>query len=181
MKLISSRGFASLLAASAAALWLLPATASADIITDYHPATEARTFATSPGGWTSSADSSGACITQVNCPAVDNSYQGKGGAGGDGYLRTAISSISSAGGEVRGIWESPAFTYDGARGTVPDTLTFFMDRRADISALLTLVGTDAQYTVDLEDLTSGTAINITGPSPLAGAAGWRAIPAVTLN
>src|SRR3954452_5591807 len=138
--------------AIAVVLGCLPAVASADIISDYHPVTEARTFSTSPGGWSASTTSSGLCVDAVNCPAVSNTWQARGGAGGEGFIRTGISSLTSAGGEVTGVWQSPSFTYNGAVGTVPDSLTFFMDRRASVNALLTAAAGDAQYTIDIEDL-----------------------------
>ncbi len=124
--------------------------ASADVTNLYHPDPEARNFATSPGGWTGSSEAEGLCVPVLLCPVVSNDFESSGGAGGagDGYLRTEAASIASVGGTVRGIWQSPAFIYNGVGGAQPDEVTFSMARRSDVDQLLAVLG-DASYKVEL--------------------------------
>src|SRR4051794_1957245 len=80
----------------------------------YPGSAEARTFSSSAGGWTESSGSRGLCLTSLTCPSVSNRFVSGGGAGGgqDGFIRTEIGSLTGVGGEVRGVWQSPVFTYN---------------------------------------------------------------------
>ena len=81
-----------------------------------------------------------------------------------------------------GTWQSPAFTYNGNAGAVPNEVNFFMSRRADVAALLVDAGNDANYDVTLVPQ-GGTAppVQIINDAPLKGATAWTAIAAVPIE
>ncbi|MDX6616185.1 MAG: hypothetical protein QOD60_1276 [Solirubrobacterales bacterium] len=165
--------------AVAGLLALSPAVASADT---YAPGANNQTFATGFGGWTQSSASTGLCVPAVTCPIVSNTWQSTGGAGGaEGFLRTTVTSVATLATTTNAIWQSPTYTYNGNGGAVPTTATFTMDRQADVTALLAIAGAQANYTVELLDATTGTALTVVPPTTQAGAAGWTSIPAVNIN
>jgi hypothetical protein len=173
-----------LTAVAASALMLgASATAQADVTSVYHPTQVSRDFSTSAGGWTATSEAEGLCVPVLLCPTVTNSFQASGGAGGaaDGYLRTNVSSLLGVAATVRGIWTSPAFTYNGAGGNVPDNVSFNLARRAEVSQLLALLG-DANYSVDLVDNTpGGTTVNLVNADPIVETSNWTGIPTVNVN
>jgi hypothetical protein len=126
----------------------VPATAGAVVKNEYAPSKNARTFANGLGGWTESEEYDGVCIPGLTCPAIDNSFQSSGGAGGagDGFIETGIGDLLGVSSEARGIWDSPAFRYRGAGGEKPDKLRFLIDRKSDHTTLLS-VGGKARYKV----------------------------------
>jgi hypothetical protein len=154
------------------------------VSTKYAPASEDRDFSTSANGWSSSSESSGLCVPALLCPVVSNTYQGTGGTGGagDGFVRTSTASLTGVGGEVRGIWQSPAFTYDGAKGRVPGSLELTLDRRANVGALLNVAGTYADYTIELVEQMPGNPVAAVAidHATLASSGAWTAVTPATL-
>jgi hypothetical protein len=145
-----------------------------------HPS-QARSFATSDGGWHSSTSFAGLCVPGISCPTVTNGYAANGGTGGqgDGYLRTAIGSLLGVGATSRGAYKSPAFTYSGAGGATPTNLTFGIERRSSLGQLLAVTGNSADYSVDLVDLTQGgNATGLIDNEPIGDQNSWlaRAFP-----
>jgi hypothetical protein len=158
------------------------ATASA-ATTDYHPDTEARTFATSAGGWTADTDYSALlCIPAVTCPAVDHDFDSTGGAGGatDGYLRSDLIGLTSVLTTTEMSWQSPTFTYNGAAGDTPDDVTFTYDRRTRAGALLQLLD-NAYVSVYLDNVTTDDSLTIDENRFVAHLVDWTSIPAIDLD
>jgi hypothetical protein len=168
------------ISACALAVSLAPTAASAD---SYVPGANNQGFATGQGGWGNSTSSTGLCVTAVNCPLITNSFQAAGGAGGggDGFIRTSVVSVASAGATSSGIWTSPAFTYAGNGGNIPTSVTFDMQRQSDVSALLAIPGNLATYGVRLLDNSNATAVTVVAPATLAGANSWTSIPSAGIN
>ncbi|MGH2975039.1 MAG: hypothetical protein ACRDLL_09275 [Solirubrobacterales bacterium] len=138
---------------------------------------QARSFATSDGGWHSSTSFAGLCVPGISCPTVSNGYAANGGTGGhgDGYLRTAIGSLLGVGATSRGIYTSPAFTYSGAGGATPTSLTLDIKRRSSLGQLLAVTGNSADYSVDLVDLThGGSATGVIDNEPIGDQSSWLA-------
>ncbi len=178
---MKSRKLTAALAAAAVAgvLAIAPAGAGADT---YAPGADNQTFATGFGGWTQSSSSEGLCVPAVTCPIVGNVWVSTGGAdGNEGFLRTTVTGIATLATTTTSIWQSPVFTYNGAGGAVPSSATFTMDRQANVTALLAIAGSQANYGVELIDATTGTALTVVAPITQAGAASWTSIPAVNIN
>ena len=102
----------------------------------------------------------------VSCPQFTNSFQAANGSGGptDGFIRSAssLTSIAALLGTSSAIWESPGFTYNGAEGQEPDSVTFSLARKSDASLLLSsLLGSPASYGVELCDTSDSSAIPLT--------------------
>ena len=136
--------------AAAIAISVGTASVAAAVTTDYHPTPVSRDFSTSVGGWTHDTDQT-LCVPLVTCPVVSNTHQSTNGAGGngDGFIRTAVGSVAGVLSSTTATWSSPTFTYNGAGGEVPDTVSFTMDRRVDAGALLALLS-GAHYEVVLD-------------------------------
>jgi hypothetical protein len=162
------------------------ATASADVTSVYPPEAQSRSFAGGAGGWTNSKEQESLveilgvkvpCVEGVTCPTITNEFKPAGGASNDGYIETAEGGLLAVGllAKSSGVYESPAFTYGGAAGQVPTSLELTVSRRAELSALLNLLGASAFYTVELADQTSpsGSVVVIDSAS-LAGAETWKA-------
>ena len=151
--------------AAAALVIAVPVPSHADT---YLPTAVDQDFDGSAGGWTASATYGGLCLPQLLCPAVTSGYAA-GGADGNGYLRTSFSTlVATVAGTSTATWESPAFTYNGAAGAVPASVTFDMNVLQDLGALLGLsVDNTSSYRVDLVDQTNGNAIGVV--DRLAGA------------
>lgn len=169
--------------ASAVAISLGVASAAVAVTDDYHPAAESRDFAASAGGWeASTAHTALLCVEGVTCPAVVNSHEATGGAGGadDGFLRTATgATVASLLNTTRATWTSPSFNYDGAGGQVPDELFFTLDRRVDAEALLSVLSS-ARFRVvldDLDDESSQTLLN----RRITNQPSWTSINAVAVD
>ena len=152
----------------------------------YAPGTDNQNFATGPGGWTGSASYEGLCVPSLLCATVTNDFVGAGGAdgGGDGYIRTAFTGVvDTSTGASTGVWESPAFSYNGNAGEVPTSVTLDLAVRPQIAALFAgppLVN-DITYRVDVVDQATSAVVNAVPPTPLATDAGWTSIPTVALN
>jgi Ca2+-binding RTX toxin-like protein len=147
----------------------------------YHPEAGSRNFNNGPGGWTGSDSAGGPCAVPLVCPSVTNSYQANGGSGGGGYLRSEFGGLLGVAGERSAIWTSPPFAYRGAKNQFPDELSFDLDRRADVDALLSVTGNEAEFTAELVDAETGTAVTTAATAPLEGAPDWSAIPTADVN
>jgi hypothetical protein len=148
----------------------------------YAPDAVNQDFSGSQGGWSQTTDYSGLCIQTLVCPAVVNGWYG-GGADGNGYIRTQFGSVASTlAGTSVGIWDSPAFTYNGLKGKAPGSVTFDMNILRNVGALLDLSAfNDAQYRVDLVDQGNGNRISVVPPTLIAPDGGWTAIPSASVN
>ena len=148
----------------------------------YAPDPVDQDFAGSQGGWSQSSEFSGLCVQTLVCPAVNNTWS-PGGADGNGYLRTQFGSVSTTlAGTSTGIWDSPAFTYNGVKGKVPGSVTFDMNILRNVAALLDMsLLNDTQYRVDLVDQASGVKISVVAPTLIAPNGGWTSIPTASVN
>lgn len=130
-------------------------------------------------GWTSSTSTQGNCLPPVLCAKVENSFQASGGADDGGFIRSAytgVVGVTAVGGTASGVWESPAFTYDGAGGKAAGSVSFSLDRRSSVDQLLAVAGNSAEYTVRLVDLSAGGATRtLIAPTTLAGANSWTEV------
>jgi Ca2+-binding RTX toxin-like protein len=172
-----------LVTASAVAVVLSTGTAAAATAAtnDYHPTAESRDFATSAGGWTAATThTSQLCVDGVTCPTVTNSFVATGGAGGDGdgFLRTATSAtVAGVLDTTTATWTSPAFTYHGAGGQTPDSVSFTLDRRVDAASLLSLLS-NARYRVHLDDLDNPAGSLTLVDQPITNQLTWASVAAV---
>jgi Ca2+-binding RTX toxin-like protein len=167
-----------------AAIALLAAAPAAQAVTtDYHPDADARSFAATDGGWDGSSDyTNGLCIGGITCPDVDNFHVSTGGAGGDGdgFLRSELESLLSLLSTTEATWESPTFTYNGAGGETPDSVSFTLDRRVDADALLQLLE-NATYSVYLDNVTSATSITVVDHVDIPNVDDWTSIAAISVS
>ena len=170
------RGVKAALATCAVAIGVvaLPATASADNVS-FYPGGDSHDFANSVGGFTGSTEAEGLCVPVLLCPLVTNDYVGSGGTGGngDGYLSTSIVDLLGVAGESRGIWTGSPFTYRGADGKDPTKVTLTIARRSDLGGLLSVVGNEADYSVELiDDSAGGVATRLIDRASLRPTEGW---------
>lgn len=168
--------------AVAATLSLGAAPLAGAATSEYHPNAESRTFADSAGGWTGSSEfTNGLCVAGVTCPAVTNTYVASGGAGGvdDGFLRSELNGLASLLSTTRATFTSPNFTYNGAAGQQPDSVSFTLDRRADAGALLQLLP-EADLSVFL-DRVGGNSLTVVDQVDIADVDSFTSIPAVSVN
>lgn len=166
-------------ACTAVAAWA-PAVANAD---SYAPGTDNQNFAASQGAWTQSSQFAGVCVGLVTCPVVSNTFKATGGTGGagDGYIDTAFTSILAVGaGTSTGIWESPAFTYNGNGGVTPASASVDLSIQPTIFNLLG-VSNSSSYRVDLVDQANSGVIQAAGPTALVNNAAWASIPTANVN
>ncbi len=181
MKGLGSR--AAIAFVAALSLLALGATSAGAATSQYHPTQESRDFASSGGGWTESSQQQGLlCILPlVTCPIVNNDFVASGGAGGaaDGYLSTSTTGIASVATVVRGIWESPEFTYNGAGGVAPDLVRFNIDRQGNVDGLLQLL-TSINFSAALVDTGTATSTTLINQAPVTDAS-WASYPSVTVN
>lgn len=168
--------------ACAVALLVVAAPAGADITTQYPPDSDARDFAASQGGWAGSQEFSSCPVVVVPCPTVANSFAASGGAGGEGYISSSFEATLATG-TATAVWRSPGFTYGGADGEVPDSVSFEISRRANVGDLLNgIVGSSVTYAVALIDESEGDAvIPVAGPVSLVDSDAWAVVPAVSLD
>jgi hypothetical protein len=162
------------------AMWALPAAAGA-ATTVYHPDAESRNFTTSTGNWTSDTESDGLCLPVLLCPIVTNEHVATGGTQGDGYLETSVISLLGVAGESRAVWSSPSFTYNGANGKTPTKLYLRVVRDSDLSALLSAVGNEADYSVEIVNDVSGVSTRVIDRASLRPTQGWTTSGRVRLD
>ena len=140
-------------------------------VSKYHPSANARTFNGGSGGWRGSEDYGGLCIQGLNCPQVTNSWQSRG------FLQTKVTSLLGVAAESRGIWESPAFRYQGAQGRWPDKLRFKVHQRSHIATLASVTGNSADYSAQIVDQRGGNVIAATpiDHAELRERPGWTSV------
>ncbi len=117
--------------------------ASAAQVTIQPSPAEARTFATTNGGWSSAVDYNGlVCIPGVTCPTANPTYQTTGGAGGagDGYLRDSFGTLLGVLSTTTINWSSPSFVASTA-----DTATLSVDVRPQIASLLAIGSVETRH------------------------------------
>jgi len=175
---------------TAAVAWLaclafaIPASAGA-ATSKYPSDAAARGFNGGTAGWTATSSFNGTCLPPLLCPTAENTHQPSGGADGGGYIRSAYTGVAGAtavGGVTTAEWASPVFTYGGADGRAPSTVSFEMDRRANVDELLAVAGNSATYSVRLVDLSAGgEAITLVDPKTLGGAESWQNAPAASVD
>lgn len=160
--------------------------AQADVVTDYPPAADARSFADSDGGWTVGVERSNVlCLPGVTCPQVTGFYVGAGGTAGatDGFLRSGVIGLGSLFTTTRTTWTSPTFIYNGAGGAQPTSVQISFSARNDATALIDLLS-DADHSVLLDDLALGATTVIpdtdVAKTPAWGVGGSAAIPPAQL-
>lgn len=163
--------------------------ASAAVTSNYHPDAVSRDFNTlghgAPHNWTGSTSNSGLCLLPgAVCPDVDNNSIPTGGAppntnGSSGYIQAEASGLANVLSSGTSTWTSPSFVYDGAKGFNPDDVTFNLDRRADIDALLINLG-DVDFSVELDNTTDGTSQTLYAED-VDDDDDWTAIPTVTVD
>jgi len=162
------------LGALAGMLALLPAaTARADHSVGYIGG-DATTFRASAGGWTEMEAYTGLCVPAVTCPTMSGSWQPSGGTGGaaDGHLRSQSGlAVANIGETSSSTWTSPAFTYDGVDGQVPDRLTASLDKRSGYGSLLSL-GVTVRYSVVLANQSGGPDVTVLEPTSIGSGAAW---------
>lgn len=148
----------------------------------YAPDTVNQDFSGSQGGWTQSTEYSQFCVQPILCPSAANSWSA-GGADGNGYIRTQFASFAeTVPGTSTGIWQSPAFTYNGLNGKAPGTVTFDMTILKNLGALLNLsVLNDAQFSVDLVDQANNNGVSVIPSTLLTQNSGWTALPSASVN
>jgi hypothetical protein len=171
---------------AALALAVVPSTAgAADAVSVYSPDAEARSFTTTAGGFTGASESSGLCLLPpVLCPSIDNTHEPSGGTGGasDGFLSTSVRDLADVAGESRATWTGAPFTYAGAGGQPPTDVALTVTRKSNLGALLSVVGNEAEYSVELIDETAGgTAITLIDGASLAPTQGWAKSGLVAVN
>ncbi|MES1194122.1 MAG: fibronectin type III domain-containing protein, partial [Solirubrobacterales bacterium] len=113
-----------------------PAARAATTTVQPSPA-EARTFATTNGGWSSAVDYNGlVCIPGVTCPSANPSFQTTNGAGGsgDGYLRHSFGTLLGVLSTTTISWTSPAFTAPSST----DAVNLSLSVRPQIASLLAI-------------------------------------------
>ncbi len=178
----SRRRAAGIATACFALLLALPSLAAA---TKYPPDPAARGFGSGVTGWQSSSSFDGVCLAPVLCPKATNAHQPAGGADGGGYIESdylGVVGVTAVGGTTTAVWDSPVFTYEGAGGDAAGSVTFAMDRRADVAQLLGVAGNSATFAVRLIDLSAGgESITLIPPTTLAGADSWTDVPQATVD
>jgi hypothetical protein len=138
------------------------------------------TFDGEAEGWKAAANEGsgllGLCIEGLTCPQVTDEFHATGGIEDSGYIETKEGGLLSVGlaAENTGTWESPEFTYMGVAGQRATKVELTLARRAQLANFLALSGAQADYTVELADLTdkSGSVV-VVSHSPLSGAEEWK--------
>ena len=165
---------------ASALLFAIPVpTAHADT---YAPAAVDQNFDGSQGSWTTSAEYSQGCVQVLLCPSVTSAWAA-GGADGNGYIGTSFGTLlETVPGTATGIWQSPAFAYDGAGGKAPASVTFDMNMIKNLGALLNLsVLNDAQFSVDLVDQSTSVGVSVIPSTSITQNSGWTALPTASVN
>jgi hypothetical protein len=100
---------------------------------------------------------------------------------GDGFMRTRVFTIADAVTQTSSTLLSPPFVYQVVDGEAPNNLTFNLDRRTDLGALLPVIGDNATYTVKAREV-GGAAVTLIETTTLAGAEDtWTSVTPVSLN
>jgi hypothetical protein len=157
---------AALVAIALALITAHAGTANAAQVTLQPQPAEARTFATTSGGWSSAVDYGGlVCIPGVTCPSATPSYQATGGAGGagDGFLRDGFATLLGVLSTTTVNWTSPSFV---APANV-DSASLSVDVRPQTASLLTIGSVRLRMRVI--DVADGTRSTTVADVPLSAA------------
>ena len=180
---MTKRRFAGLIGVACASIALVAAAPAAADTTKYAPQDQSRTFDGGPGGWSSSSDYGGLCIPALTCFTVGAEHVADGGptGAGNGFLRVDLFTIADAVTRTSAVLTSPSFRYRGADGEEPRKLTFSMDRRTDLGALIPAISDNATYTVKaVPDF--GPAVTLIETTSLVGAEDvWTRVEPVTVD
>jgi hypothetical protein len=150
---------------------------------EYATDQQARDFNGGAGGWTSKTGHGGLCIPLVTCYLTQAGPVASGGPTGaaDGFMRSELFTIADAVTSTSSTLTSPQFVYRGADGEEPKSLTFTLDRRTDLGALLPVITDNATYSVVARQV-GGPAVTLIPSTTLAGAEDkWTSIAPVELN
>jgi hypothetical protein len=135
-----------------------------------------------PTVWNQSVSFEGVtCILPgVTCPSVSGgryAFDGKFVAG------VTFSGLASVAATAVHSWITPTgvqFVYDGAGGSVPDSLSFTIDHAAKVQSLLELGGS-ATTSVFLDDLTAGTSLTVVNQRPITNQEHFATDPTVSVD
>ena len=150
---------------------------------EYAPEPQSQNFNGGGGGWGFASEYGGLCIPAVSCYTVGSEAVAEGGptGPGDGFLRVDLFTIANAVTETNAILSSPVFTYKGVDGKRPRRLTFLMDRRTDLGAVLPVIADNATYTVKAAEV-GGPATTLVESTSMEGAEdAWVSVPRVVLD
>jgi hypothetical protein len=179
---VRGRLFGVALAACAVAA-LTGATGASALSSAYAPGATAQSFNDGDGGWTFEVKYGGLCIPGVTCYIAGSELKADGGptGGGDGYLRTDLMTIADAVTATNAVLTSPSFVYRGAGGEAPKKLTFTLDRRTDLGAVIPVITDNATFAVKAVPA-GAPATTIIRPTSMAGAEdAWTSVPKVELD
>jgi hypothetical protein len=180
---MTKRRFAGMVGVACASIALTAAAPASADTTKYAPQDQSRTFDGGPGGWSSSSDYGGLCIPALTCFTVGAEHVADGGptGAGNGFLRVDLFTIADAVTRTSAVLSSPSFRYRGADGEEPRKLTFSMDRRTDLGALIPAISDNATYTVKaVPDF--GPAVTLIDTTSMVGAEDiWTRVEPVTVD
>jgi RTX calcium-binding nonapeptide repeat (4 copies)/Thrombospondin type 3 repeat len=158
--------------------------ASAATKTSTYPTVCSRMLCTFPLAtvWNQSVSYEGVTCTLpgVLCPSATG---GRHAFSGQFVAGLTFSGVASVAATVTHSWITPPavqFTYDGAGGSQPDSLTFTIDRAARDEALLALGGS-ATMSVFLDDLDAGTSLTVVDQRPIANQEPFATDPTVSVD
>ncbi|WP_270024746.1 beta strand repeat-containing protein [Solirubrobacter phytolaccae] len=135
-------------------------------------ATDARSFATSAGGWTSAVTFGNTCVG-ILCPTGTADYVASGGTGGasDGYLRTQVTSGITVANDTRVTWSSPSFVAPKV-----DSATLSVAVRSSLMALYSLRG-DAELSMIITDVATPASSTVVSTTTLANSTSFSTVSA----
>jgi LPXTG-motif cell wall-anchored protein len=147
-----------------------------------------------PTTWTSSVQYEGVTCTLpgVTCPTATSGRAAKDGAFVEAVIFSGVASVAATttvtlttfgpltNPTTGQVFPGPQFVYNGAAGVQPDTVTFTIDRAANIQSLLSLGGT-ATMSVYLDDLTAGTSLTVVNGRPIADSSAFVTDPTVSVD
>jgi hypothetical protein len=177
------RGKAGSVALIVCATMAVTAATAVAATTEYAPGEQARNFNGGGGGWTASTEHDGLCVPALTCYTAGGRHVANGGptGAGDGFLRTDLFTIADAVTETEAMLTSPPFVYNGVNGEAPTELTFSLDRRTDLGALLPVINDNATFEVKALQA-NGSAATLIGSTTLAGAEDqWTSVAPVSLD
>jgi hypothetical protein len=188
-------GLAAVLMAACTAVFTAPASAAPTDTTTY-PTTCAKMLCgfPLPVTWPATVEYQGVTCTLpgVTCPTATSNRAAKEG---DFYELVQFSGLASvAGTTILTLTTTPPktnattgqvtpgvqFVYNGAAGHQPQTVTFTIDRAADIQSLLDLGGS-VTMSVYLDDLTAGTSLTVVNARPITPVANFTTDPTVSVD
>ena len=188
MDVLMRRGIAAGVAIATAALFGVAGSASAAQHA-YAPGKQAKSLNGGAGGWTATDTNEGLlgetlCIVAgvLVCPESTSTHAtdgGASGAAGDGYLNAEFAVIAGVAGKGTSVWESKPFTYKGVRGKKARRVTFKAKQQSDLTELLALPSSSANYTAEIVPADGGAAIGA-GDGEIPASSDWTALEAANI-